>query len=206
MDKLGIPCKKSVILYAPTFRSDGYDTEDTNIERSGLSQLNEIDFDELFKVLNKKFGKNDWLFIGRFHYLVEKEVDWSKLEEKYPGKVVNGNKNDDMSDYLAITDVLITDCSSCMFDFALTKRPIFLFFPDMEYYKGKERGFYFDMEELPFPYATTFSELVRKIDMFDYSNYEKSIDNMNSMLAAFDDGRASERVVNYIVSQSEYLQ
>ena len=185
--RLGIPKEKRVILYAPTFRSDGYDTDNRNVERSGLAQLKEIDFDKLLKKMSDRFGGDDWIFIGRFHYFVEKEISWDDLENRYPGKVFNGNLYDDMSEYLAITDVLITDCSSCMFDFAVTYRPIFLFFPDVDYYRGIERGFYFELGILPFPCAKKFDELIAKIDSFDDDQYRKSIDNMNKMLIAADD-------------------
>lgn len=204
-ERLAIPKEKKVVLYAPTFRSDGYDTDNRNVQRSGLLQLQEFNFDILIEKLKNKFGDEEWVFVGRFHYFVEREIDWQQLEQKYPGKILNGNLHDDMSDYLAVTDVLITDCSSCMFDFAFTKRPVFLFFPDVDYYKDKERGFYFDINTLPFPCSKTFDELLLSIETFDIVTYIKAIEKMNQMLGAVDDGQASKRVVDFIISESSYL-
>ena len=132
-EKLGLPKDKKVVLYAPTFRTDTTDINDKNVYRSGINQINEIDFDALFKTLSDKFG-GEFVFICRFHYHVEKMVDFAAFEEKYPGKIINGNLHDDMAEYLAATDVLITDASSCMFDFALTGKPCFLLFPDVDRY------------------------------------------------------------------------
>ena len=51
-----------------------------------------------------------------------------------------------MADLLLIADVLITDYSSAMFDFAVTGRPMLFFTYDLERYRDRLRGFYFDFE------------------------------------------------------------
>lgn len=198
--RLGLPADKKIILYAPTFRSDGKDTEGKNVERSGLNQLNSIDFDKLFSTLGEKFG-GDFAFVGRFHYHVESMVDFSALDEKYPGKIINGNLHDDMADYLAVTDVLLTDASSCMFDFALTKRPCFLLFPDLEHYGSSERGFYMNIADLPFPCSIDTEGLISDISGFEQEKYENKIDNMLTSLGFVDDKDSSERVAKYILEK-----
>lgn len=199
-EKLGLPKEKKVVLFAPTFRNDGKDIEGKNIERSGLSQLKEMDIPRLFDSLSEKFG-GEWVLICRFHYYVDSMVDWADLERKYPGQIINGNLHDDMAEYLACTDVLITDASSSMFDFALTKRPCFLYFPDLENYRSKERGFYMSLDELPFSCSEDFAGMIRQIEGFDSAVYGQGVDAMLDMLGDTDDGHASERVVNYILSE-----
>ena len=196
---LGLPSDKKIVLYAPTFRNDGKDVEGKNVLRSGINQLSEIDFDLFFKKLSSKFG-GEWVMILRFHYHVADLVDWESLEKKYPGKFINGNQNDDMSDYLSCADILITDASSSMFDFALTKKPCFLYFPDIENYRDKERGFYMEIEELPFPISVSFLDLLQSMDAFDKSNYEKRVEILLKKIGSENDGNASERVVNYILN------
>lgn len=197
-DVLNIPNGKKVLLYAPTFRNDGKDVEGKNIYRSGLNQLAEMDFDRLFETLNRKFG-GDWVMVCRFHYHVANMVQWDVLNAKYPGKFINGNLHDDMADYLSCTDVLITDSSSSMFDFALTKKPCFLYFPDLEHYRDKERGFYMDIETLPFPTAIEFSELIKNIETFEVEKYHAGVDALLTRIGAVADDRASERSVEYIL-------
>lgn len=200
--QLGIPNLNKIILFAPTFRSDGYDgLSDKNVNRSGINQLHMIDFPKLFSYLEAKLNGN-WVFICRFHNLVEKMVDWDALQKKYQGKVINGNQCDHMEKYLAITDVLLTDASSCMFDFSLTKRPCFLFFPDLKYYVAKERGLYVPIEQLPFPLAQTFEELLDNISNFDNEIYQLLLEKMKNEFGFVDHANSSKEIVNYILSEN----
>lgn len=72
---------------------------------------------------------------------------------------------DDLETYehLATCDVLITDYSSVMFDFAITRRPILRYAPDQASY-GAGRGFCLDPADLPFPVSTSPSELIQQLD------------------------------------------
>lgn len=103
-EKVGLPRDKKIIMFAPIFRNDGKDTEGKNVYRSELSQLEEINFNVLFEVLNYKFG-NEWCMVYHFHYHVETMVNWKRLNEKY-----NGNSPYDMAEYLSVSDILITKC------------------------------------------------------------------------------------------------
>lgn len=205
-NKLHLPSDKKVVLYAPTFRNDGKNTEEKNVCRSGINQLGEIKFDELFEALKGKFG-GEWVFVCRFHYHVQSMVDWDNLNKKYPGKVINGNEYDDMMEYLACTDVLITDASSCMHDFSITKRPCFLFFPDYEQYISKERGEPFTpIDDLPYSLARYFDELLTQIDSFDHIEYRRKIEELHRGWETVDDGHSSERVSKYIYEHSNMLK
>lgn len=201
-EKLELPIDKKIVLFAPTFRNDGKDTEGKNVLRSGVNQLNEIDFNKLFRTLNEKFG-GEWVFVCRFHYHVESLVNWDELNHKYEGKFINGNLHDDMAEYLACTDILITDASSCMFDYALTEKPCMLYFPDLENYKGKERGFYLDINELPFPVAKDNETLISNIESFDSENYKMKVKEMLERFGHIDDENSSERIVKYILEETK---
>ena len=132
-------------------------------------------------------------------------VDWEQLNEKYPNKIFNGNAFDEMSLYLNVTDILITDASSCAFDFCVTKKPCFIFFPDLSHYKNVERGFYYDLESLPFPISTTFEELIRNISSFSKATYEEKVSNFIEEQKFMDDGCSAEKIVDYILSESHQL-
>ena len=201
-EKLGLPQDKKILLYAPTFRNDGKDTDGKNVQRIGLDQLNEIDFDKLFATLSDKFG-GEWVFVCRFHYHVAKMVDWEGLNKKYEGKFINGNDHDDMSEYMLCADILMTDASSCMFDYSVTGKPCFVYFPDLDNYKNKERGFYMDIEELPFPVAVSFDELAENISSFDGQAYVAAIKAMHEKFGYVDDANSSERIVNYILGEQK---
>lgn len=197
-----LPEDKRILLYAPTFRNDGKDTEGKNLQRSGIDQLAALDIDRLFATLSSKFG-GEWTMVCRFHYHVADAVDWKSLEEKYPGRFINGNTGVDMAEYLAATDLLLTDASSCMFDFALTGRPCLLYFPDIENYRGRERGFYTDTSELPFPLAVDGEELISAIEGFDGTAYAEGIGNMKEKMGFVDTADSSERIIRYILGERE---
>lgn len=197
LKKIGLEDDKRIILFAPTFRNDGKDVDGKNVYRSGIAQLEEMDFELLFKTLFEKFG-GDWVMICRFHYHVEKMVDWAELESKYPGKFVNGNLYDDMADYLSCADILVSDSSSCMCDFALTKKPCFIYFPDMDNYGSKERGFYIDLNDTPFAVSKDFVSFIDNIKCFDQKNYDEAIELFLKKIGSRDDGNAACRVVEYI--------
>ncbi|MBQ8431573.1 MAG: CDP-glycerol glycerophosphotransferase family protein [Clostridia bacterium] len=197
-EALDLPVDKKVILYAPTFRNDGKDVEGKNIHRSGLNQLKEMDFEQLFRTLSAKFG-GEWVLVCRFHYHVESMVDWESLSKQYHGRIINGNLHDDMAEYLACTDVLITDASSSMFDYMLTHKPCFLYFPDLDHYKDVERGFYCDIATLPFPIATDFKALIDQIDGFREETYTEGVRSLIKNFGYVDDENSSERVAKYIL-------
>ena len=197
--KIGLPLDKKIILFAPTFRSDSTDGMNKNILRSGINQLNEFDINELLSNLKQKFG-SDWVLVCRLHYYVEEMIDWKNLKDEYGDKVINGNKFDEMSEYLLCTDLLVTDASSSMFDFAITKRPCLLYFPDLEFYEEKERGFYVSLNELPYSVATNFSEFQSNIFNFDQVEFSKGVDNMMNKFGYVDNEFSSSTIANYIAA------
>jgi len=199
-EELGLPVDKKILLFAPTFRNDGKDTEGKNVHRSGLNQLAEMDFDKLFGAMSAKFG-GEWVMVCRFHYHVANMVDWNDLESRYPGKFINGNRDDDMANYLRCADVLLSDSSSCLCDFSLTNKPCFVYFPDYDNYKNKERGFYIDMESSPYPLAVDFDTLVENIDKYDEGEYVKKLNGFLDEIGAPRDAKASERAVDYILKK-----
>jgi len=196
-DKIGILGKK-VVLYAPTFRSDGIDANGENVYRSGINQLEAINFDIILDTLSKRFG-GEWVFIARFHYFVSDKVDWLALHRMYGNRVLNGNMLHDMTSYLQIADVLITDASSCMFDFAITRKPCFLFFPDYDSYLNQERGLYFDMYRMPFLLSKDFKELVDNIRNIDLKKYVDAINIMMKNMGVVENSKSSDDIAKFIV-------
>ena len=187
--KLKLPEDKKIALYAPTFRN--------SVEISGVAQMREIDFEKLFSALQAKFG-GEWVLAVRVHQEVLLQIDVDGLAKRYGGRVLSGNIGDDMAEYLVCTDALITDYSSSMFDFALTGKPCFLYTPDIEHYEGEERGFYMNFDSLPFPSTRTAEGLSALIENFDAQSYRKDVDGLLKRLGNFEDGQASERVVEDI--------
>lgn len=189
-NKLHIELTKKVVLYAPTYRN--------NLQDSGVIQMTTMDLDTLFRSLNKKFG-GEWVFVFRAHNLVLDAVEGFKSKKN--NYLVSGNKFDDMADYLAVADVLISDYSGCIIDCLLTSKPCFLYAHDYDDYTLKERGLETPLDILPYSFSQTFNELIENIKNYDQGLINKKRMILLEQLGSVEDGRASENVVNLIEAQ-----
>jgi CDP-glycerol glycerophosphotransferase len=181
-----IAADKKIILYAPTFR-DNFDPKFLNLDY--MSVLNIL----------KEQTENDWVFLVRLHPNISKMCDFMS----YNDSIINATLYDDMQELLLASDILISDYSGCMFDFALMKKPVFLYIKDYNEYKN-ERGFYIDMSTLPFPIALDNSKLLENIKNFNQLVYEKKLQLLFNDIQPFDDGKASKRVVDRIIKETSY--
>lgn len=170
-----------IVLYAPTFRNN-YRTDDLR-----------IDYKRLCGALNKKFGEN-WVVLIRLHPF--NLIDADNFIE-YTDTIINASEYSIMQELLVASEILITDYSSCMFDFATTKKPCFLYATDVARYKA-ERGNYFELDELPFPVAENNEQLENVILEFDRAKYEKELDELFDEVGLTETGHASEKVADYI--------
>lgn len=181
---LGIPLDKRVILYAPTWR-------DNEFYGKGKYKFNPpLDFNALRDSLG-----DDTVMIVKYHYLVMDQIDWTP----YQGFIYSCDLSYDISDLYLVSDMMITDYSSVMFDYSLLKRPMLFFCYDLEEYKDTLRGFYFDfLAEAPGPVTQTTEELITSIKNYDPSLYREKQEAFYRKYNHADDGHASERVVELI--------
>ena len=178
---LGIPLSNQLVLYCPTFRDDGRTSCFT------------MDYPQIINALEIKLKKQVTLGV-RFHPANE---SFASSIVKYSTNLINATPYPDIMELLIAADVLITDYSSCIFDFMHLRRPSFIFATDIAQYE-QERGFYFPLEDTPFSIATNNDELVHNINHFDNQRYITIIDEYMKRNGYADDGHASERVVNLI--------
>ena len=176
---LKIPLNKKICLYGPTFR-DSLTTEVYNIDLLSVKQ-------EL-----EKRTQEEWIILIRLHPNIK---NYSKFYKEHD--FIDVTSYPDGQEILAISDVLITDYSSNMIDFILMDRPVFLYSPDIEEYK-KERGLKPLYFQLPFPLCHDNKELIKAIKCFKNSDYLKELSSFRNQYHSFDNGRASEFIVNLI--------
>lgn len=170
-----------ICLYAPTFRDDGD------------MRPYQIDYEQLQQALHERFG-GSWAIMTRFHFRLK-----SKLKNYvYPSGVINASNYPDIQELLACVDVGITDYSSWICDFMLTRRPGFLFAPDMTEYELTNREFFYPLDSMPFPLALNNEQLVQNILSFDEDCFLKECDEFLADKGCIDDGHASERIVDVI--------
>ena len=177
---LSIPENAKVLVYAPTFRN------------SHSLSLYDVDFAALKAALEAKFG-SEWVIALRMHYyLADKamasQADFLRNATDYP----------DMQDLLQCADVLLTDYSSCMWDFSLMHKPCFLYARDISEYRG-ERDFYTPIESWPFPLAADNAELAQVIADFDENTYRAAVDRHHRELGSTESGTAARQCAQRIV-------
>jgi CDP-glycerol glycerophosphotransferase len=100
--------------------------------------------------------------------------------------------------YLA-ADVLVTDYSSAMFDFAVTRKPMLFFTYDLAEYRDVTRGFYFDFEdEAPGPLLATTDELGDALQNLEAitARHASAYGSFHERFCSLEDGRAAARVVD----------
>lgn len=181
LQELNIKDNQKIVLYAPTFRKDN-NLEVYNIQYSNITES-----------LKNKFG-GEWVFLVKLHpHLISQS---SRLT--FYNNVIDVTSYEDIQELLSIADVLITDYSSLMFDFAITQRPCFLYVPDLVEYIRKDRNLYFDLKELPFICAENPQELLDKIESFDYTMYSQHVSNFFKKVGSYESGKANEHLLKHI--------
>ena len=108
---------------------------------------------------------------------------------------------DDIGELFLAADVLVTDYSSVMFDFAVTRKPILFFTYDLEFYRDELRGFYFDLEEeAPGPLIASSDDLVDALRDIDgvRARYADRYERFHRRFCHLEDGHAAERVVDAV--------
>ena len=178
---LSIPDGANVLLYAPTFRN------------SHSLDLYDVDFAALKPALERKFG-GEWVIVLRMHYYLADKAMASQADF-----VRNATDYPDMQDLLQCADVLLTDYSSCMWDFSLMHKPCFLYARDINEYRG-ERDFYTPIENWPFPLASNNDELAQVIADFDEDAYHAAVDRHHEELGSTESGNAARQCAERIAA------
>jgi len=175
---------KKIVLYAPTFRN------------KDSRAVYDIDYIKLKKSLEKSFS-GEWVVLLKLHpNLILPDFSLDTSNENCIDATLYG----DIQELLVASDVLITDFSSCMFDYAFMRKPCILYASDYEKYIKNERELYFDIRKLPFSLATTNEELDNIIKDFDQSVYETKVDEFLNEIGSYEDADANERILEHIKS------
>lgn len=185
-----IPEDGRIVLYAPTYRKTGIPViMDSDYL---LEQLNTIqNVGDLLKQDNKAGGTEPvkWFFMCRYHRYQDKSMDI-----KVAGRnVIYVMDYPDMQELLCAADILITDYSSCVWDYAFLKRPCFLFVPDKEAYIANT-GFYVSIDEWPFAQAKDMDELVRNIGFYRQEISQINIEKHLEQLGGYETGICCKEV------------
>ncbi len=182
-DKLRIDKNKKVLLYAPTWRDNQFNSK-------GYSINVKADFDKWKDTLGE-----EWIILVKPHYLIVNAMEIK--EEK--GRLMLLDDKYDINELYAISDLMITDYSSVFFDYSILNRPILFYMYDLNEYKEELRGFYLDIyKDLPGPIIEDEDELLDNIKNGLYNKFNDRRKEFMDRFNYLDDGNASKRVIELI--------
>ena len=178
---LGIADGVTAVLYTPTWRDDlvfGADRKDFAFP---------LDLNDFAGALGA-----DHVLLLRLHSMVSDQLE---VAEGAPIRDVS--RFPDISHLYLAADVLVTDYSSTMFDFAVTGKPIIHFTYDLEYYRDELRGFYFDLAEAaPGPLLMSSDEVVAAIRGLAGAEPTARYRRFQETFCSLEDGHATDRVLD----------
>jgi teichoic acid ribitol-phosphate primase len=181
--RYGLTDGRRVVLYAPTFRGDSV---------TDAHATDDLDLDLLHRTLG-----DDHVVLVRLHPFVQSRT---AIGPELEGFAIDVSDHPDINELMLVSDVLLTDYSSAIFEFALLGRPMVFFAPDYEAYEA-ERGFYFDYRTgVPGPIFETTEGVAGylRAGIFDLERVDRF------RQASFDiaDGRSTARVTDELIVPS----
>ncbi len=177
--EIGVPDDKKLLIYAPTFRD--------HISDNGVIGT-DINICRILDALERKY-QCDWLCLKRSHGGTHLELDKTKDDKR----IIDVSQYRDMTNLMLISDLLITDYSSCAGDFAYSGRPVLLYQDDYDIYTSKDRSLIFDMEKTPFYVAKNMKEMEQIIGNLDA---EASKQNDLEILKLYQSSQTSHSTVD----------
>ncbi|WP_269089186.1 CDP-glycerol glycerophosphotransferase family protein [Pradoshia eiseniae] len=169
---------KKVILYAPTYR-------DRELDHFRL----ELDLDKMYAELS-----DEYVLVLRLHPAIKNVEDYN---EKYPDFVLDYSSSEyDINELLIVTDLLITDYSSILYEYSLLRKPMIFYAYDLEDYQAG-RGLWEDYEQhVPGPVVKTTEEIICTIQQNEFNIDE--IEEFSRRWNKYSTGRSSENLVTYL--------
>ncbi|GHE42814.1 hypothetical protein GCM10017673_51320 [Streptosporangium violaceochromogenes] len=183
---LGVPADRRIVLYAPTWR------DDRGMPGGRYQPDLRLDFGRARRALG-----DDCVFLFRGHLHTARAPRPDGADRTF----LDVTAYPDVTDLLLVADVLVTDYSSIMFDYAGTGRPILLFTYDLEHYRERLRGFYLDLaEHAPGPLLGTSDEVIDALADLEgvAAAHAAAHRAFKDRFCHLDDGNAAARVVDHV--------
>ena len=175
----GIHPDAKLVLYAPTYR-------DGPVKAMTEYGLEAIDDEGVVTALENRFG-------GKFVFLYKAHHDM--IPTNIGEKCINASDYSDIQELMCASDVIITDYSSCMADFALQRKPGFLYTPDLKEYEAVH-PLSMDPQKWPYPTAGSNEALISNIRAFDEKAGLEKIEDFFARIGNCDEGHAVEALLN----------
>jgi CDP-glycerol glycerophosphotransferase len=183
---LDLPTDRKILLFAPTYRSPDEATE----------AYTPLDLEMLAEAIGE-----EWYILLRDHYFSKPAAVEPGLRY-FAGDVTSVQ---DLTTLMLASDALLTDFSSVMFDFALLRRPMLFYAPDLDYYTNVDPLTYFNLAEVvPGPVAGTQDDVIAALGRLDAGHAEMTerYDDFVARFSPLEDGRATTAVIDAVWGSS----
>lgn len=173
---------KKILLFAPTFRGDGKQDAHYPIKLFPVNQIYESIGD-------------DWAIIIKQHPFVKGKTEIYPEFEDY---ILDLSHDSEINDLLFISDLIVTDYSSVIFEASLLNIPMLFYAYDLEEYINS-RDFYYEYKTfVPGKIVFNSQEIVSSILNEDFES--NKIDEFKGRFFDHLDGMSTERVLNLLYS------
>ena len=175
--KYGIDTTKKLVLYAPTWRT-----------------RNRFDLMLDLQLMHERLGNKYEIAIRVHQFAVNDKI-------ALPSFVHDFTHAQSMEELFLISDIVITDYSSLMFDYAILKRPLLFYVYDLEEYRDNLRGFNLDFEsEAPGPLLFTSEQVIESIENIEDTTkkYANKFNEFRQKYCMYEVGTASEQIFNQV--------
>ena len=152
-NKYPILKNKSVILFAPTFRGKG--------QKEAYYPYDKIDLDKVYDLCIKE----KYVFAIKMHPFVKVKIN---IPKEYQDYIIDLSDYNDINELFYITDILITDYSSNIYDFSLLNKPILFYTFDLDFYQLVNKVHRPIKEYAPGKICMKFEYLIESIDKKDF--------------------------------------
>ena len=174
--------ERKVILYAPTFRG----------AVKGAKSPDQLDLSAMARALGDEYA-----LVIKHHPFVKNPTP---IPDDAQGFAYTLGEAIPVDMLMCAADILVTDYSSVVFEYALLERPMLFFAPDIEDYRGW-RDFYYDYEDMvPGPMVQTTDELIAQIIELNESFDPHEIASFKQKFMCACDGSATRRICDYMLS------
>lgn len=171
-----------VILFAPTFRGSG--------QRTAQYPYDEfLDMEALYQMC---CDTNSY-FVFEMHHFIE---ILPKIPKKFQDRIFDLSE-DNLNDLYFVADVLVTDYSSCFYDFLLLDKPVVFYVPDKVSYESI-RGVQRTVDEMaPGVVCDTFTDFLEVLATDAYDDVEPDPSVIDRCIEGT--GYATDRVIDTII-------
>ena len=184
--RLGISAGTKVLIYAPTFSDSNKGIQDAMIDINGT-----------LKFLMK--NGEDWICLVRSHSASK------GIAIESNSHIINVSAYPDIADLLLISDMLITDFSSCAGDFILRKKPVILALFDEYGYRQTEQNFRVKVEDTGFLIAHNQHELIDILRTYTLDEFADNCDKVLRFYGTIENGNSAEEICNRIKKAYESI-